>query len=599
MYLSRGVVPSSLDYRTLFLSSGIAFSALLLFLLIQIKQTRRPYPGFVRVVVGIDLLTAAIVVADLRGYISDALWTVQIASLCAFALFDSGIRLFCGAPRRGYWPLMYTVAAMLFQTFLFLTQTLHVRIIGNSLLLIPIFIDAALPLMRDRSAGSRFPYRFTAAALIFGCVTSFIRIAAVLSLRVEASPYFSATPTNTAFFAMLMFLTLSLGFGIIALTHGRLTAESIAHEEQLQNLTERLTLATRTASIGIWDLDLRSDHLVWDKTMFEIFGISSVVPLSRENGRRLVHPEDLPLIEAASQRVVLLKTQESVEYRLVRPDGSVRYISSTEGPILDKHGNVVRLVGTAVDITERKEMELQIEASARLSALGMMAGGVAHEINNPLAIILSAAADLLRRLRTHGSVPSHITQRNGERIVETSKRIAKTIKSMRQLAREGSQDQLRPTPARKIVEETLEVCRERFKYHGVNLVLSNIDPALSVYCREVQIGQVLLNLLQNAFDSVTEQAGERWVTLATLVREDAVEFSVADSGSGIPPELKTKIMDPFFTTKEVGKGSGLGLSISRSIVKEHGGELDLREQNGHPCFFFCLRRSRNKEHCAA
>jgi len=256
-------------------------------------------------------------------------------------------------------------------------------------------------------------------------------------------------------------------------------------------------------------------------------------------------------------------------------------------------------VGTAVDITERKEMELQIEASARLSALGMMAGGVAHEINNPLAIILSAAADLLRRLRAHGSVPSEITQRNGERIVETSKRIAKIIKSMRQLAREGSQDQLRPTPARKIVEETLEVCRERFKYHGVNLLLSNIDPALSVYCREVQIGQVLLNLLQNAFDSVTEQAGERWVTLATLVREDAVEFSVADSGSGIPPELKTKIMDPFFTTKEVGKGSGLGLSISRSIVKEHGGELDLREQNGHPCFFFCLQRSRNKETYAA
>jgi PAS domain S-box-containing protein len=372
--------------------------------------------------------------------------------------------------------------------------------------------------------------------------------------------------------------------------------------EQLQNVTERLSLATRTASIGIWDLDLRTDHVVWDETMFEIFCIPRAVPLSREKGRRLVHPEDFPLIEGASRRAVMRKTQESVQYRIIRPDGSVRYISSTEGPILDKHGNVVRLVGTAVDITERKEMEVQIEASARLSALGMMAGGVAHEINNPLAIIHSAAVDLLRRVRAHGSVPSDITQRNGERIVETSKRIAKIIKSMRHLAREGSQDMLRPTPASTIVEETLEVCRERFRYHGVKLLLSDIDPALSVSCREVQIEQVLLKLLENAFDSVTEQAGEKWVRLAALVRDDAVEFSVTDSGAGIPPQLKTKIMEPFFTTKDVGKGTGLGLSISRSIVKDHGGVLDLREENGHPCFFFCLPRSRNKvnkEHYAA
>src|SRR6516165_8764060 len=99
-------MPSSLDYRTLFLSSGIVFSLLLFFLLLQ---TRRRYPGVVRVIVGIDLLTVAIVIADLRGYMSDALWGVQIAALSAFALFDSGIRLFCAAPRRGHWPLMYPI----------------------------------------------------------------------------------------------------------------------------------------------------------------------------------------------------------------------------------------------------------------------------------------------------------------------------------------------------------------------------------------------------------------------------------------------------------------------------------------------------------
>jgi PAS domain S-box-containing protein len=370
-------------------------------------------------------------------------------------------------------------------------------------------------------------------------------------------------------------------------------------EEKLQSLTERLFLATRTASVGIWELDLRTDQVEWDDTIFAIFGIPRALPLSREEARRHVHPEDVPLVQGASLRAIQRKTQEYVQYRVIRPDGSVRYISTAEGPVLDEHGNVVRLVGTAVDITERKEMEAQIEASARLSALGMMAGGVAHEINNPLAIIHGAAVDFLRRVRAHGSVPLEIALRNGERIVETSDRIARIIKSMRHLAREGSHDKIRPTAATKIVEETLEVCRERFKYHGVHLLVSDIDPALSVSCREVQIEQVLLNLLQNALDAVTEQAGEKWVHLAAVVRDGAVEFSVTDSGPGIPPQLKTRIMEPFFTTKDVGKGTGLGLSLSRRIVEEHGGKLELREENGHPCFFFRLPIPVKKELYAA
>jgi PAS domain S-box-containing protein len=371
------------------------------------------------------------------------------------------------------------------------------------------------------------------------------------------------------------------------------------NEQQCRNLSERLALATKTAAIGIWDLDLRTEQLLWDDTTFEIFDIPRVVPMTREEFRRWVHPDDLSAVQAAAQHSIQAKARASVEFRIFRRNGSIRYVSTVMGAVLDEQGDVVRLVGTIVDTTERKEMEIQMEASARLSALGMMAGGVAHEINNPLAVIHGSAVDLLHKLKTGGSVPVDIALRHGERIVETSNRIAKIIKSMRHLSREGSHDKVRATLVSKILGETLEICGERFKHHGVRLLLSNVDPTLSVYCREVQIGQVLLNLLQNAFDSVAEQPKERWVRLAALVRDDAVEFSVTDSGAAIPPQLKTKIMEPFFTTKEAGKGTGLGLSISRSIVKDHGGELDLREEDGHPCFFFCLPRSTNKECYAA
>jgi C4-dicarboxylate-specific signal transduction histidine kinase len=123
------------------------------------------------------------------------------------------------------------------------------------------------------------------------------------------------------------------------------------------------------------------------------------------------------------------------------------------------------------------------------------------------------------------------------------------------------------------------------------LFLPNIDPALYVSCREVQIAQVLLNLLQNAFDAVREQEGEKWVRIDVASRDDRVVFSVIDSGPGIPPELKTRIMEPFFTTKGVGEGVGLGLTISQTILEEHKSKLESTQQDGHTCFSFCLPAS--------
>jgi PAS domain S-box-containing protein len=374
-------------------------------------------------------------------------------------------------------------------------------------------------------------------------------------------------------------------------------------EEELRTLSERLRMATSTASIGVWDWDLRSNMAVWDDAMFEIFGIPKVVPMPYENFAQLIHPADTPSVEASLARAITGKTQDSVEFRIIRPDGAVRHVSSAEGAVLDELGNVVRMVGTAVDITERKQMEAQIEAnkeqlvtSARLSALGMMAGGIAHEINNPLGIIHALASDLIDLVKEEGTAPAAMVSRNSTRIRETADRIARIIKSLRQISREGSSDKLQPAPIGKILEETLEVCRAWFKANAVKLLLPKHIPELIVYCREVQIGQILLNLLQNAFDAVVEQEGERWVRLDVTARDDSVVISVTDSGPGIPPELRPRIMEPFFTTKPIGKGTGLGLSLSKNIAEEHGGRLEYREDDGRTRFSLVLPMVREAEH---
>jgi PAS domain S-box-containing protein len=366
-------------------------------------------------------------------------------------------------------------------------------------------------------------------------------------------------------------------------------------EEQLRSLSERLALATRTSSIAIWDLDLQTGMVVWDDLLFEIVGIPKMIPMPRKEFTKRVHPEDLARVQASLQRVVTGKSQEFIEFRIIRPDGSIRHVSAAQGAVPDEQGRVVRVVGTCVDITDRKRMEAQIETnkaqlvtSARLSALGMMAGNIAHEINNPVGIIHALSSNLIDMVEQDETAPPEMVTRNARRIRETSERIAGIVKSLLQIAREGSSDRFFPVRIGKILNETLEICRERFRSNGVKLILPADLPQISVSCREVQIAQVLLNLLQNAFDAVVDQSGERWVRVDVTPQEDSLVVSVTDSGPGIPTDLRSRIMEPFFTTKPVGKGTGLGLSLSKTIAEEHGGRLEYGEDRGRTRFSLSL-----------
>jgi len=359
-------------------------------------------------------------------------------------------------------------------------------------------------------------------------------------------------------------------------------------ESQLRLQTERLSLATHVASIGVWEWDLRTNQSIWDDTCFEMYGVPRNEAMSYDKWARLVHPDDLAQVEESLQRAIRLKSQDYVEFRIVRPDGSLRQISAAQSAVLDEQGEPVRMVGINIDVTEQRRMQAQLENSSRLSALGMMAGGIAHEINNPLTVIHASASDLLDLAQEAEQVPREDILRNCKRIRETANRIARIVKSLRRIAREGSQDEFCTTQVGRIVEETLEMCRERFRSRSVKLIIPEIDPTLKVVCREVQIAQVLLNLLHNAFDAVADKPGERWVRLDVAVRENALQFSVTDSGPGVPAPLRTRIMEPFFTTKDVGKGTGLGLSLSATIAEEHGGKLELTDEAGHTCFCLTL-----------
>jgi C4-dicarboxylate-specific signal transduction histidine kinase len=220
-----------------------------------------------------------------------------------------------------------------------------------------------------------------------------------------------------------------------------------------------------------------------------------------------------------------------------------------------------------------EEAQLKLAESAKLATLGEMAGGIAHEINNPLAI-LNGSADILNRLAQAAPVDTDKITKQVDMIRRTIQRISKIVAGLRVFVRDGTNDPFEKISARELIDETLALCQSKLRNHGIRIEIPVIRDDLLFEGQRVQISQVLLNLINNAADAIQKQ-DRPWIRIDVEDLAFVLKIKVIDSGTGIAPEVASKIMQPFFTTKEVGKGTGLGLSISQSIIKGHQGQLTL------------------------
>lgn len=239
----------------------------------------------------------------------------------------------------------------------------------------------------------------------------------------------------------------------------------------------------------------------------------------------------------------------------------------------------ISLVGT--NIQERKEAELKIFFASKMASLGEMAGGIAHEINNPLAII-SGKAEQIKKYIHHEPIDREKIFTAVEKIEDTSFRISKIIKGLRSFSRTGDLDPSKQVLVMDLIDETLDLCRERMKSENITLIQES-NNSLLLTCRPTQIQQVLINLLNNSIDAIKAEK-EPWIKIRSEKVDTQIIISITDCGHGIDSDLKEKIMNPFFTTKEVGKGTGLGLSISKRIMENHGGQLVYVPDSPHTTF---------------
>ena len=393
-------------------------------------------------------------------------------------------------------------------------------------------------------------------------------------------------------------------------------------EEALRKKERQLAASQRVARLGSWEWDIVNNKITWSDELYRIFGLKpQEFEATYEAFLNVVHPDDREKLDSAVKKSLSDKKPYHVDARIIRPDGS-EWVMEARGEVTyDKSGNPLLMGGTAQDVTERKQIEedllrhrkelslliedktselkavielLQDEIARRrtveaeavraghLAALGELAAGVAHEINNPINGIINYTQILANRSKK-GSEEHDIANR----IIKESNRIAGIVSNLLSFARDRKDEKI-PTGIQDVLSDSLALIETQIRKEGIRLKVDIPSNLPAVSAQPQQLEQVFLNIISNARYALNQKypgaddnktleiLGEK----ATLNNSRHIRIIFHDRGTGIKNEILDKIINPFFSTKSADKGTGLGLSISHGIISNHGGKLIIESIEG-------------------
>jgi PAS domain S-box-containing protein len=377
---------------------------------------------------------------------------------------------------------------------------------------------------------------------------------------------------------------------------GRRLGDSLTGSLMLRNLQQsesKLEEAQRIAHVGYWDHDLDNDTFTWSDETYRICG----VPLGEKGStsavlNALVHPDDRESHRRASIRTQRDGAPFDVECRVIRRNGEVRFMHSRGTVTIDETGRARRMFGIIQDITERvqseqnlreserrnREAQAELEHVSRLSVLGELTASIAHEVNQPLTGVITYGDACLRWLNR--KEPQLEQARSAvEQMIGSARRASDVIARTRVLAKKGALESVR-LDINQVILDVIALIRREMDAHAISLRLELGSQLASVSGDRIQLQQVMMNLLMNGIQAMRGVTGRRRELLirSHAYDSDQIIVAVEDSGTGIEPEHIDRLFNAFFTTKP--DGVGMGLSICRSIIEQHGGRIWAARNSG-------------------
>jgi two-component system sensor kinase FixL len=348
---------------------------------------------------------------------------------------------------------------------------------------------------------------------------------------------------------------------------------------ELEISEKRLNLAADSANLGMWEWDIALNEIWMTDKGRDLLGFPPSEKLDFDRFRNLVHPEDRESVLQAVENSLRTGAEYRSEYRAVLPDGQIRWIVGRGHVEFKGDGKPVRMRGASVDITKRKEAELEAASQrmelahlSRVTTLGELSGSIAHELSLPLSAILSNA-QAAQRVLANGKADLAEVREILNDIVSEDKRASEVIRRLRLWLKKGEVQQ-HPLDINKVVQDVLKLIHSDLINQEVTVETELARNLPTVSGDPVQLQQVLLNLVVNACDAMAGcDTSQRRLVIRTRIENggSTVVVSVTDPGTGIPEEKIEQIFEPFFSTKE--KGMGIGLSVCRTIIAAHRGKL--------------------------
>jgi C4-dicarboxylate-specific signal transduction histidine kinase len=457
--------------------------------------------------------------------------------------------------------------------------------------------------MDDATADNRFPgdeyirQKHVRSLLCLPLVKQ-ARLIAVLYLENNLASH-AFTPARIAVLKLLS------SQAAISLENARLYAELMSEnrdrkraEAALRRSEASLAQAQQISSTGSWRWKVETGEVISSAELLRLFAydLAATPPPSHVALMDRTHTEDRPMFERVLDRAVRERCRFQHEYRIALPDGTIKHVQTVGQPEVTDSGEV-EFIGTVMDVTERRRAEEALRNAqadlariARLTTMGELVASIGHELNQPLAAVVTNGSACLRWLDREKPDLEKARQ-SVAHIVRDAGHAGEVIRGLRALAKKSG-PQLTQLELNGAIQEVLALIGGELQRRGVSLRTALAAVDRPIVGDRVQLQQVVLNLILNgveAMNSVTDRPKVLAIS-SELVEPGAVQVAVEDTGTGLDPSTADRIFDPFFTTKS--DGIGMGLSICRSIIDAHGGRLWATPRN--PCgtvFRFTLRET--------